>query len=103
MNNEKIDLIELDREAEKIIDEAKKKAENIIKEAKRKANEKLMTPFPSNEIEHEKNKILEEAEKRAISIINDAENEIKKLRETSKRNYHKALDYVLRLVTGLDE
>lgn len=98
-----LDFMELDMEAEKIINEAKKKAELIIREARKKANEILSMPYPMEEIEKEKENILKDAEEKALSIIREAEEKAKLLRDKASTKYEKTLNYVVNIVAGLNE
>lgn len=97
------DFADLDKEAERIINEAKKKADLIIREARRKANEILSTPYPTEEIEKERKKLLRDAEEKALNIIREAEEKARLLRDKANANYEKTLAYVLKIVAGLNE
>lgn len=103
MSAGEINFTELDREAEKIIEEAKKIAENILREAKVKAREKLSAPFPMDEIEKIKAEIIEEANKRASEILKKAYEEAENLKKRAETRYGEALQFLVEAVVGLNE
>jgi len=97
-----VDFAEIDREAERIVNEAKEKARLILREAEKKAAEIASRPFPKEEVEKEVRKILEEAEKRSLEIVKQAEVAIERLQDEYERNFSEALSYVLRVVARID-
>ncbi len=96
----KLDLRELEKEAERIIEDANKKSEAILHEAKDKADAIILSAGNENmaQIQHE---ITREAEKRSREIVTTEKQTVKDLEERANRNLEKAVEKIVRAVVGV--
>jgi vacuolar-type H+-ATPase subunit H len=87
---------EIDREAERLIAEAKIKAKQILEDAQRESNEILSGELSGDEIREEQNKIIRAAQEEANKQVEEAKQGALDLK---KRSLSKA-DEVLKMIVN---
>jgi vacuolar-type H+-ATPase subunit H len=87
---------EIDREAERLIGEAKIRAKQILEDAQRESNEILSGELPVDEIRGEQDKIIRTAQEEANQQVEEAKQKALDLR---KRSLSKA-DEVLKMIVN---
>jgi V/A-type H+-transporting ATPase subunit G/H len=93
---------DIEKEIDSILTEAEKKRLKIIDDAKKKAREILNKPFPIDAYRLESEKIIEDAKKKADEIIRRAKEEAERITNIDKRRIEKAIEFVVRVVTGVE-
>ena len=97
MSEELNKLLEIEREAERIVESARVEAKKIIEEAKKKAEQIIMDAEESKFPELEE-KIKRELDSKLKEIEDNFKEEAKKVRDVGYENLDKAVEFVVKEV-----
>jgi len=97
-----INIEDLEKSVENIVNEATEKRLKILENARKKAAEIMEKPIPVEEYEKEVEKIVHEAEKEAEEIVKRAEEKAEKLGELDPETREAVIKEILRVIAGVE-
>jgi len=102
MSLDLVDLIEEEKKAEKILEEAREKAKKILGEAKKMAEEMVEKAMKETFFQDFIDKRTSEINGKKIVILKQFEDERENLAKKAEVNLNKVVDFVLEKVLGVE-